>query len=51
VDTKERRTPVRRPVQSAGPDLASGTAASGKNKTRKNRSGFKGAPKKNLVLA
>ena len=30
MDTKERRTPVRRPVQSAGPELASGTAACGK---------------------
>jgi hypothetical protein len=45
MDTKERKTqcktPVRRPVQPAGPKLASGAARSGKNRIRKAETNFK----------
>jgi hypothetical protein len=41
LDTKERRTPVRRPIP-AGPELASGTAHCGKTEIVKNKYGFKG---------
>jgi hypothetical protein len=42
---EEAQDTVRRPIQSAGPSLASGTATCGKNKIKKGRLGFKGALK------